>query len=146
MADKTGTSGAAGRAPVADQPDNVRNVVLVGHSGAGKTTLVEALLVATGTIQRAGRGEAGATVGGFDEALAACRDAFGDWVAPLYLPVTDAQGGIRGLIGLLSERFYDYSSGSREERGPEPEDAARMEESRSALIEAIIQESEDESL
>src|SRR5256885_6354633 len=67
MADKTGTSGAAGRAPVADQPDNVRNVVLVGHSGAGKTTLVEALLVATGTIQRAGRVEDGTTVSDFDE-------------------------------------------------------------------------------
>ena len=47
MVEKTGTSGAAGRAPVADQPDSVRNVVLVGHSGAGKTTLTEALLVAT---------------------------------------------------------------------------------------------------
>ena len=52
----------------------------------------------------------------------------------------------RGLIGLLSERFYDYSSGSRQERDPEPEDADRVEESRSALIESIIQESEDESL
>ena len=35
MSDKTGPAGAAGRAPVADQPGNIRNVVLVGHSGAG---------------------------------------------------------------------------------------------------------------
>jgi elongation factor G len=84
--------------------------------------------------------------GDFDESLAACREAFGDSVAPLYLPVSDGQGGIRGLIGLLSERFYDYSGGSREERDTEPEDTGRLEEARSALIEAIIQESEDESL
>jgi elongation factor G len=238
MVEKAGTSGAAGRAPAAGQPDSVRNVVLVGHSGAGKTTLTEALLVSTGTIQRAGRVEDGTTVSDFDEvemrqqrsvnlalaplthggvrvnlldtpgyadftgdlraglraadaalftvsaadgvdgltrllweecaavgtpravvitkidhqrgdfgdALAACREAFGDSVAPLYLPVGNGQTGVRGLIGLLSERFYDYSGGSRQERDPEPADADRIEESRSALIEAIIQESEDESL
>jgi elongation factor G len=238
MVDKTGTSGAAGRAAAVGQPDSVRNVVLVGHSGAGKTTLVEALLVSTGAIQRAGRVEDGTTVSDFDEAevkqgrsvnltlapvvhdgvkvnlldapgyadftgalraglraadaalftvsaaegvdgltrmlweecaavgtpravvitkidhqrgdfaesLAACREAFGDAVAPLYLPVGDGQTGVSGLIGLLTERFYDYSGGSRQDRDPDPGDADRIEESRSALIEAIIQESEDEGL
>jgi elongation factor G len=228
MAEKTGTS----------QPDKVRNVVLVGHSGAGKTTLTEALLVSTGALQRAGRVEEGTTASDFDEvevrqqrsvnltllpithagvkvnlldtpgyadftgdlraglraadaalftvsategvdgltrmlweecaavgtpravvitkidhqrgdfaeALAACREAFGESVAPLYLPVTDGQGSVRGLIGLLSERFFDYAGGSRQERDIEPADAGRMEEARSALIEAIIQESEDETL
>ena len=205
MADKSHAAGAAGRTSAAGQPESVRNVVLVGHSGAGKTTLAEALLVTTGTIQREGRVEDGSTVsdfdeveirqrrsvnltlvpfvhegvkvnlldtpgyadftgdlraglraadaalftvsaadgvdgltqmlwdecaavgtpravvitkidhqrGDFDEALAACRAAFGDSVAPLYLPVSDGQGGVQGLIGLLSQRFYDYSGGSR---------------------------------
>ena len=232
----SGAGGAAGRAPAADQ---VRNVVLVGHSGTGKSSLVEALLAATGTIQRPGSIEEGTTVSDFDEVeirqqrsvnltlapivhngikvnlldtpgyadftgdlraglraadsalfavsatdgidgvtrmlweecglvgmpravvitkidhqradfeatLAACRSAFGEAVAPLYLPVSDGQGTpLRGLIGLLSQRMFDYSSGSRTERAPEPGEADRMEELRDELIEGIIQESEDESL
>jgi elongation factor G len=237
MAEKA-TSGAAGRVPSAGQPESVRNVVLVGHSGAGKTTLVEALLTATGTIPRAGRVEDGSTVsdfdeveirqqrsvnltvaplmhgdtkvnlldtpgyadfigdlraglragdaalftvsaadgvdgltamlwdecasagtpravvitkldhhrGDFDEALATCRASFGDSVAPLYLPVTDGQGAVSGLIGLLSERYFEYSGGTRTERDPDPAQTERMSAFRDSLIEAVIQESEDETL
>ena len=40
-------------------PDHLRNIVLAGHAGAGKTTLAEHLLHAAGAINRLGRVEDG---------------------------------------------------------------------------------------
>ncbi|MBA3289640.1 MAG: elongation factor G [Acidimicrobiia bacterium] len=42
--------------------DKIRNVALIGHAGAGKTTLVESLLMRAGVLARAGRVEDGTTV------------------------------------------------------------------------------------
>jgi elongation factor G len=50
-----------GPAPAPRPAERVRNVALVGHAAAGKTTLAEALLVATGALTRAGRVEDGTT-------------------------------------------------------------------------------------
>ncbi|MFE4862484.1 elongation factor G-like protein EF-G2 [Streptomyces sp. NPDC056670] len=248
MGDKANAHpGAAGRAPTADHPSSVRNVVLVGHSGSGKTTLVEALALAAGAVNRAGRVEDGGTVsdyddiehrqqrsvqlslvpvewGGFkinildtpgyadfvgelraglraadaalfvvsaadgvdgstrmvwDECAAVgmpraivvthleaaradfsamtgiCAEAFGgddpDAVLPLYLPVhgtagPDGHAPVTGLIGLLSQRVFDYESGERKETEPDEDQLPMVEEARNRLIEGIIAESEDETL
>ncbi|GHH75669.1 elongation factor G [Streptomyces sulfonofaciens] len=251
MGDKANTHpGAAGRAATADHPASVRNVVLVGHSGSGKTTLVEALALAAGAVNRAGRVEDGGTLsdydeiehrqqrsvqlsvvplewGGykinlldtpgyadfvgelraglraadaalfvvsaaegaegvtgapravweecaavgmpraivithleaaradFEEMTRVCAEAFGaddpDAVLPLYLPQHGATGPdghapVTGLIGLLSQRLYDYGSGTRREGEPDERRLPLITESRNRLIEGIISESEDETL
>jgi elongation factor G len=63
---------------------------------------------------------------------AACQEAFGSGVAPLYLPIHDA-GALTGLYGLLTRTPADAA--------PDGADAAR-----DVLIEGIIEQSEDETL
>ena len=232
---KTSTAPAA---PVPRPAGQVRNVAVVGHAGAGKTTLIEALLVRTGTIARAGRVEDGTTtcdsepvearqqrsvslalaplehdgvkvnlldtpgspdfvgelraglraadaalfvvsaVAGvdavtvqlweecaavglpralvvtqldraradFDETVAVLQRVLGDGVHPLYLPMHADDDSVAGLIGLLTQRVYDRSSGERVERDPDPQHLPLIDNLRSELIEAVIAESEDETL
>ncbi|GAA0521932.1 elongation factor G [Saccharopolyspora subtropica] len=78
----------------------------------------------------------------FDGALLACQDAFGSGVVPLYLPHRGADGEISALVGLLTGSLYEVG-------GVHPADEQLRElydEQRGELIEAIIAESEDESL
>ncbi|WP_435596754.1 elongation factor G-like protein EF-G2 [Streptomyces sp. S1] len=251
MGDRAKTpAGAAGRAPTADRPSDIRNVVLVGHGGSGKTTLVEALAQTAGALNRAGRVEDGGTVSdhdeterrrhrsvqlsivpvgwdghkinlidtpgyadfvgelraglraadaalfvvsaaqeadavaastralweecaavgmpravvvthldtartGFTELTGVCAGLFGhddpDAVLPLHLPVYGPEGAdghapATGLIGLLSERILDYSTGARREEPPDESRREPIAEARARLIEGIIAESEDETL
>jgi elongation factor G len=216
--------GTAG--PRADVPDMIRNVVLVGHSGAGKTTLFEHLIAATTPDYRAkpvldersvqlsvasvshegvvlnlidtpgypdfvgelraglraadaalfvisaADGVDGATMSlweecaavgmpravavtkldagraDFEDTVAICQRVFGDGVLALYLPIHgDGEGEpVIGNLGLLSQQIYDYTSGRRVAHAAESRHRELIEGSRSALIESIIQESEDDTL
>jgi elongation factor G len=49
------------------QPKDIRNVILLGHSGCGKTSLAEALLLNAGAIAKMGRIIDGTTVSDYNE-------------------------------------------------------------------------------
>ena len=68
MSGKATGSNAQEGVPVANRADAIRNVVLVGPAGSGKTTLVETLLVSAGVLNRAGTTVEGTTVCDFDDA------------------------------------------------------------------------------
>ena len=64
---------------------SIRNVALVGHSGAGKTQLISALLFDAGAVNRFGRVDDGTTVTDYDEEeigrkhTLSCSLAFAEW-------------------------------------------------------------------
>ncbi len=82
MAGKETSTTKAG-VPTADRADAIRNVVLVGPAGSGKTTLVETLLVSAGVLSRAGTTTEGTTVSDFDEAEHRQQRSVGLALAPL---------------------------------------------------------------
>ncbi len=84
----------------------------------------------------------------WEKALASCRTAFGDGIAPLYLPLHGDGGRVCGLIGLLSQQVFDHSAGGHVPtvREPAAEHRDGIVEARGTLIESIIAESEDETL
>lgn len=91
--------------------DKLRNVALVGHQGAGKTSLVEAMLFNTGAINRMGRVEEKNTVADFEEEERERGLSLGTSLVPceyngfkinvLDTPgYTDFQGEVKGAISV----------------------------------------------
>ncbi|MFI5620072.1 elongation factor G-like protein EF-G2 [Streptomyces sp. NPDC051567] len=84
-----------------------------------------------------------------------CGEVFGgedpNAVVPLHLPRygpagPDGHAPVTGLLGLLSGRVHDYSSGERVERDADPAERETVARARARLIEAVIAGSEDEGL
>ncbi len=91
----------------------------------------------------------------FDDMTETCREILGggrsESMLPLHLPVYGPKGAdghrpVTGLIDLLTQHVYDYSTGERTETPASEEQREQLEEARGRLIEGIIAESEDESL
>ncbi|WP_019972427.1 elongation factor G-like protein EF-G2 [Mycobacterium sp. 141] len=83
MADRTASAAGNGALPTAESPEAIRNIALVGPSGAGKTTLVDALLMAGGVLTRIGSVLDGSTVCDFDDAEIAQQRSVGLALASL---------------------------------------------------------------
>ena len=66
-----------------NQANKICNILVAGHAGCGKTTLVEALLYTTGALERMGRVEDGNTVCDFDPEEAKRHASLSAAVAPV---------------------------------------------------------------
>ncbi len=86
---------------------DIRNILVAGHAGCGKTTLVEALLYMSGATERMGRVEDGTTASDFDPEEAKRKASLNSSVVPVELD------GIKyNLIDVPG--LFDFESGACE--------------------------------
>lgn len=83
---------------------DIRNILVAGHAGCGKTTLVEALLYMSGATERMGRVEDGTTASDFDPEEARRKASLNSSVVPV-----EYQGIKYNLID--APGLFDFESG-----------------------------------
>ena len=86
---------------------DIRNILVAGHAGCGKTTLLEALLYATGATERMGRVEDGSTVSDFDPEEVRRKASLNSSVVPV-----EYQGTKYNLID--APGLFDFETGGCE--------------------------------
>ena len=82
----------------------------------------------------------------FAATLADCQAHFGAGIQPLGVPVPGSAGAVSSIADLLLGEVHDYAGGTRTVRPAGPEHAELFDTYRPALIEGIIEESEDGGL
>ncbi|MBQ7323819.1 MAG: elongation factor G [Clostridia bacterium] len=87
--------------------ESIRNIAVVGHSGEGKTTLCEAMLLNGGAIDRMGKVPDGTTVSDYDELVKAKKMSI--YTSCAYLMWKDVKINLLDLPG-----YYDFE-GERNE-------------------------------
>ena len=81
----------------------IRNVVLLGHGGAGKTTLTEAMAYISGITSRLGKVSEGNTVSDFD------KEEYQAWVFNFDNPLSADRMATDGKINILdTPGFFDF--------------------------------------
>src|SRR5258708_5056933 len=111
---------------------NIRNVALVGHGHAGKTTLVSAMLFTAGATQRLGRaGDGSGTTSHHEEEI-----------ARKIANTTRTAKGVTGVVDLVRMKAYAYELGGNG-KGKETEIPANMraqvQEAHEQLVELVAE-------
>ena len=144
------------------EPENIRNVAVVGHRGTGKTSLVETLLYQSGATNRLGSVEQATTVADWDEEEHRRQMSLSAGLCHLEwhgrkvnLIDTPGDPGFQAdTLAALDELWSSSTGGDpvalidtlEDPEAPEPQSAMAQTELREALGEAITRLPEREKL
>lgn len=81
-----------------------------------------------------------------DDVVAICQRVLGAGVQPLALPVHADDGGVAGVLDLLTLRLHDWSGGTPQNRDPDPEHLQLVAPRHADLVELLLAGSPDDAL